>query len=153
MVEAGCANESHEKAANAADAVLSYVYDDTIEEGAKPMNSRILIVGLCGLLAGCADLSITRSWEGRPMRDLVAQWGPPTEIHEVAQGGKHLIYRVSEDSYPVTAGDVRKHLVVRRCFATFTADARGRIVTSGQEGTPGACGKLLAGRERGRPAP
>lgn len=112
-----------------------------------------LIGGWCALLAGCADLSITRSWEGRPMRDLVAQWGPPTESHGVAKGGKHLVYRVAEDSYPVTAGDVRKHFVVRRCFATFTADARGIIVTSGQEGTPGACGKLLVGGKRGRPTP
>lgn len=124
-----------------------------MEDRAKPMNGRYPVAVLCGLLVGCADLSITRSWEGRSVRDLVARWGPPTEIHQVAEGGRHLIYRVAEDSYPVTAGDVRKHAVVRRCFATFTTDVRGIVVRPGQEGTPGACGKLLVGRERAEPTP
>lgn len=103
-------------------------------------------------LTACADLSITDSWKGHNVGELKALWGPPTQVYDVAGGGKHLIYRMAEDSGQVMMGDTKKYILVRRCYATFTTDSRGVIISAGQEGTPGGCAALLKGVKPSAPA-
>lgn len=103
-------------------------------------------------LAACADLSITDSWKGRNEGELTALWGLPTQVYDVAGGGKHLIYRMAEDRGYVTMGDTKKPILVRRCYATFTTDNQGIIISAAQEGTPGGCSVLLKGVKPGAPA-
>ena len=59
------------------------------------MKSVMLVLPLVAALTGCLTASVNalmESWEGNDARDLVAAWGPPTQVYSDGQGGAVLIY-------------------------------------------------------------
>lgn len=122
------------------------------ENGVQAMKSGNAWLVIVLALTACADLSITDSWKGHNVSELKAHWGEPTQVYDLAGGGKHLVYRMAEDSGQVMMGDTKRYILVRRCYATFTTDSHGVIISAEQEGTPGGCSILLKGVKPGAPA-
>ena len=59
----------------------------------KPIPLLATIIALA-LVTGCAARinAIMQSWEGNHVSDLIASWGPPTQVVPDGSGGQILIY-------------------------------------------------------------
>ncbi len=62
----------------------------------KKLALLFIIVLLFHAITGCASMinAEMEPWNGRSMNDLVASWGPPSQIMSDGQGGQILIYSI-----------------------------------------------------------
>jgi hypothetical protein len=55
----------------------------------------VLLASLLVPLAGCGIANMNalmESWEGSEVKDLIAKWGPPSQLYSDGKGGAVLVY-------------------------------------------------------------
>ena len=115
-------------------------------------NDRMRSIAVLALLflAACANWrGIPESWYGRPLDDLVKNWGPPGASHDFADGRRMIAYG---DQHQVSGFNpyAPYQTAVYECTVTFTVDEAGIIVSSEVQGNLGGCNYLFRNKA---PAP
>lgn len=119
---------------------------------------RTLALGLSVpvLLVACMYdyAGIAKSWEGKPLDDLIFAWGPPSAMNELEDGRKVALYAHSRQGggFVQLVGTTNPtavfHQATYECAVLFRADEHGIIASADGSGNIGGCNRLFRGKSR-----